>query len=258
MTKRILFIGGSDSSDRAGIHADKEIAAQLGMKTCVAITAVTAQTDEKLLHFHTIPKTTLVSQLKCAEEIGFDAIKIGVLPDLAAVKVVKDFLIKHKSLPKVLDPVLSTSSDFELTTDSVINALAKELFPLVDLITPNANEAKKFSLLDCDTIEDAECNAKALLSQGAHAVLLKGGHLSGPKCIDLLTQKSDVVDFYTAEWIPTHTNPRGTGCRLASAIACNLAQGYHLNKAVQKARNLVAGYIKASQSETISDPVPSL
>ena len=67
-----------------------------------------------------------------------------------------------------------------------------------------------------------------------------------------------MVDFYTAEWIPTHTNPRGTGCRLASAIACNLAQGYHLNKAVQKARNLVAGYIKASQSETISDPVPSL
>ena len=82
---------------------------------------------------------------------------------------------------------------------------------MVDLITPNANEAKKFSLLDCDTIEDAGRNAKALLFSRCPRCLAKGGHLSGPKCIDLLTQKSDVVDFYTAEWIPTHTNPRGTG-----------------------------------------------
>ena len=240
---RLLVIGGSDSSGGAGVFADLKTCHDLGCEVSVAVTAVTAQSDRRHYHSHVLPKEALQSQLLALGDFGIDAVKIGMLPDLESIEVVRDFLLAHSFEHVVLDPVFSSSSGGSLSTEEGIASLNKLLFPHVELITPNFLEAsrlvKQVGLLS----ESQAAMAVACLDLGPKAVLVKGGHCSGEECVDFLATNDGERLAYSHKRIPGGSKVRGTGCRLASAIACFQAKGFELKESVGEACEYLAGYI---------------
>ena len=242
---RILVIGGSDSSGGAGVFADVKTCHDLGCEVSVAVTAVTAQNSRKHYHSHVLPKHTLQSQLFALGDFGIDAVKIGMLPNLEAIEVVRDFLVDHSFGHVVLDPVFSSSSGGSLSTEEGIASLDTCLFPCVGLITPNLFEATRL-------VEQAGLQAgsqgelaAACLNLGANAVLLKGGHYSGEQCTDLLVTDEEQAYSFSRKRIPGGSKVRGTGCRLATAIACFQSKGHELKDSVGLACEYLSGYISA-------------
>lgn len=245
---RLLLIGGSDSSGGAGVSADLKTCHDLACEASLAVTAVTAQSDRRHHHSYALPAKTLKSQLLSVSLDDIDAIKIGMLPNLESAGVVRDFL---KDFPRnriVLDPVFSSSSGGSLSTEEGVAALDHSLFPYVGLITPNLFEVTR--LLSQVGIGDQsqEELALACIDLGIPAVLLKGGHFTGAKCTDLLALKSGRIFKFSRTRVAGGSEVRGTGCRLASAIACSLGMGKELPDSVRDACGYLAVYI-ASQLE---------
>lgn len=244
MEANLLIIAGSDSSCGAGVAADLEAARACGARPLLAVTAVTAQTDETLLASHPVPPLALKAQLKAAEraETDLHAVKIGMLPDRSSVEIVADFLERRRPPNVVLDPVLASSSGGHLASASGFETAKKRLFPLVDLLTPNLPEACRLTGLATASEEDLSLLARAVLKQGPAAVLLKGGHLDGP-CADLLLKADGEPRFFRRERFRPVVS-RGTGCRLATAAAAFLGMGENLEKAVERAGEYVQAYLK--------------
>jgi hydroxymethylpyrimidine/phosphomethylpyrimidine kinase len=184
------------------------------------------------------------------EDIGADAVKIGMLATPEVVRMVADAIRRHRLPHVVLDPVMVATSGDRLIVPETVAALVGELFPLAEVITPNLDEA---ALLLGHAIEGADAldaAAQALLGLGARAVLLKGGHLPGGWVVDVLALQGGaegtgaVLQRLESARIATH-NGHGTGCTLSSAIAAHLALGHALPEAVQKARAYILGAIQA-------------
>ena len=251
MSKRILCIGGSDSSTGAGITADLEVVKALGAKGVIAITSITAQSDERFFSSHQVSMEGLKSQLKSSEALPIDAIKIGMLPDCYAIHVVSKFLDKHNLIPTVIDPVLSSSSGGKLINAKDFDILKEELFSKVSLVTPNALEVEEITGLTCKSAEDAILTAEVFSKLGAQAVLIKGGHLLGPTCTDILLQQDQQPQVFTKKRIKNTRRCRGTGCRLSTAIAYYMACGDPVSVAVENATAVVESYI---QSNTLQNP----
>lgn len=246
MSKRILCIGGVDSSTGAGVTADLEVLKVLGAKGILAITSITAQSDERFFSSHPVSVDGLQAQLKSSESLSIDAIKIGMIPDGSAIQVVSKFLDNHTSIPIIMDPVLSTTSGGKLINFKDINILKKELFTKVSLVTPNALEAKEITGHACQNVKDAEQSAELFLKLGVQAVLIKGGHLLGPACTDILLQKNQPPKIFTKERIKNLLVCRGTGCRLSTAIAYFMACNDNLSVAVENATAVVERYIQST------------
>lgn len=244
MEATLLIIAGSDSSCGAGIAADLEAARACGARPLLAVSAVTAQTDESLLASHPVPPLVLEAQLKAAElaQTDLHAVKIGMLPNEAAVETVADFLERLRPPNIVLDPVLASSSGGPLASASSLETAKKRLFPLVDLLTPNLPEATHLTGLPAVSEEDLPLLAQKLHKQGPAAVLLKGGHLDGP-CADLLLKANAESRLFRRERLRPVVS-RGTGCRLATATAAFLSMGEDLEKAVERACDFVQTYLK--------------
>ena len=242
---RLLVIGGSDSSGGAGVFADLKTCHDLGCEVSVAITAVTAQSDRRHYHSHVLPKEALQSQLLALGDFGIDAVKIGMLPDLESIEVVRDFLLAHSFEHVVLDPVFSSSSGGSLSTEEGIASLNKLLFPHVGLITPNFSEASRLIKQAGLRSESQEAMAAACLELGPKAALVKGGHCSGEECVDFLATDDGERFAFSRKRIPGGSKVRGTGCRLASAIACFQAKGFDLKESVGEACEYLAGYISS-------------
>ena len=240
---RILLIGGSDSSGGAGVFADVKTCHDLGCEASVAVTAVTAQNSRKHYHSHVLPEHTLKSQLFAVGDSAVDAVKIGMLPNLESIEVVRDFLLAHSFGKVVLDPVFSSSSGGSLSTEEGIASLDHCLFPYVDLITPNLFEATRLVKQAGLRAESQEELAASCLELGANAVLIKGGHYSGETCTDLLVTDDEQSHSFSRKRIPGGSKVRGTGCRLASAITCFQARGSELKDAVGQACEYLASYI---------------
>ena len=136
MKKRILCIGGTDSSTGAGVTADLETLNALGAKGVIAITSVTAQSDEVFFSSHKVASEGLVAQLEASKALPIDAIKIGMLPGKSSIQVVSQFIDKHLSIPSVMDPVFSSSSGGIMVNTEELGILVRELFPKVSLLTP--------------------------------------------------------------------------------------------------------------------------
>ena len=241
----ILVIGGSDGSCGAGVFADHETLISLGSKAKFIVTSVTSQNDEVFLGNHDVPLSILESQFKAISFEDFNAIKIGMLPSVEAVQIVSGYL--HDVSQKiVMDPVLRSSSGGSLSTHETISAMEELLFPKVDLLTPNLLEA--FSLLNLDGDQEIQIEAIAsrCLDFGSEAVLLKGGHLKGAICKDILVQKGKAPIVFQRNKIAGGTSVRGTGCRLASAIAHFLAVGRELEDAVNAGIKFLQKYIRTT------------
>ena len=242
---RVLTIAGSDSGGGAGIQADLKTFAALGCYGMTAITALTAQNTVGVQGIHAVPPAFLQSQLQSViEDIGVDAVKIGMLHEPGVVEVVA-WAIQHYQLQRVvLDPVMVATSGDRLIADATVRVLVDQLFPLATVITPNLDEASLLLGRPIAAVSDLSGAAQALLSQGARAVLLKGGHLPGDQVVDVLARPGH-VDVVLASARMASRNTHGTGCTLSSAIAAHLALGDPLERAVRAAREYILGAIQA-------------
>jgi len=242
---RVLSIAGSDSGGGAGIQADLKTFSALGCFGMTAITAITAQNTQGVRAIHGVPPEVLRAQIDAVvEDIGVDAVKIGMLATPDIVRVVADAIARHALPHVVLDPVMVATSGDALIEHETIAALVRELFPLAQVITPNLDEAALLLGRPIDTIDALERAADDLLALGARAVLLKGGHLSGDWVVDLLALPGGEHHRLESARIVTN-NGHGTGCTLSSAIAAHLALGEPLVQAVHSARAYIVGAIEA-------------
>ncbi|MBT9506751.1 bifunctional hydroxymethylpyrimidine kinase/phosphomethylpyrimidine kinase [Rhodoferax sp.] len=236
---RVLSIAGSDSGGGAGIQADLKTFSALGCYGMTAITALTAQNTLGVRAIHGVPPQMLRDQINAVmEDLGADAVKIGMLHSPDIVRTVAEAVDRHALRNVVFDPVMVATSGAVLIDNGAVDVLVRELFPRVDVITPNLDEAALLVGQALKSAQDMEQAALALLAKGARAVLLKGGHLPGDTVIDLLMTCSGEKFWMQAARIHS-ANTHGTGCTLSSAMAAHLALGASLLDAVQHARTYV-------------------
>ena len=242
---RVLTIAGSDSGGGAGIQADLKTFAALGCFGLSAITALTAQNTQGVAGIHAPPPEFLATQIDTVlDDIGVHAVKIGMLHAEPIVEVVAAAIDRHRLSRVVLDPVMVSASGAPLIEPPAVRALVAELFPRVQLITPNLDEAALLLGRPVSTAADMPAAAQALLALGARAVLLKGGHLPGEQVHDVLLQPDAEPLTLHAPRVPTR-NLHGAGCTLSSAVAAFLAQDMPLVSAVQAAHGYVLQAIHA-------------
>ena len=242
---RLLSIAGSDSGGGAGIQADLKTFSALGCFGMTAITALTAQNTCGVRAIHGVPPDMLRDQIDAVlEDIGVDAVKIGMLHSPEIVLVVASAIDRHALPHVVLDPVMVATSGAVLIDSPAIAALVRELFGRAVLVTPNLDEAALLVGRPLRSEADMELAALELLAKGARAVLLKGGHLAGDVVCDLLLLQGGQPHWMRAPRIAT-ANTHGTGCTLSSAIAAHLALGSALTDAVKAARAYVRDALTA-------------
>ena len=242
---RVLSIAGSDSGGGAGIQADLKTFAALGCYGMTAITALTAQNTLGVRAIHGVPPQMLRDQIDAVlEDIGAHAVKIGMLHAPEIVQTVAEAIDRHALQKVVLDPVMVATSGAVLIDNPAIMMLVRELFPRALVVTPNLDEASLLVGRPLTSESDMEAAAQEMLTMGANAVLLKGGHLPGDLVCDLLLTKEDTHHWMRAPRIHT-SNTHGTGCTLSSAIAAHLASGASLLDAVQAARDYVRAALEA-------------
>lgn len=236
----VLTIAGSDCSGGAGIQADIKTISALGCYAASAITAVTVQNTCGVSAIHPIPAEYVKSQIEAVmTDIKPEAVKIGMINDVEIVRAIASSIKTYRPKFVVFDPVMVSTSGCKLIEDKAIEAIKNELIPLSTIITPNLKEA---IVLTGDNISHAGSMIEAgrkILNYGCHSVLVKGGHLDGDDMCDVLCINGDSNPYtFTARKIDSH-NTHGTGCTLSSAIATNLALGYTLQEAVNRAKEYV-------------------
>lgn len=244
---RILSIAGSDSSGGAGIQADIKTIAMLGGYAMTAITTVTAQNTVGVQAIAPMSGDVVAKQIaSCLDDIGVDAIKIGMLHDVEIISAVADALVGVKA-PIVVDPVMIATSGAALIDPKAIMELRERLFPKATLITPNLPELGHLlerNLTDSSQMAKA---AEELSNMTGAAVLAKGGHTGDERIIDILYQpgpNARAVQFDHQRIDTPHTH--GTGCTLSSAVATLIGHGQPLEHAVRLGRNFVLRAIEAA------------
>jgi len=234
---RVLIIAGSDSGGGAGIQADIKTVTALGGYAATAITAVTVQNTLGVTGVHPIPLDVVEAQARAVlSDIGADAIKTGMLGDAATVELVAR-LLDDARIPAVVDPVMVAKGGASLLAAEAVAAVRERLIPRAALLTPNAPEAEALTGLSVATTDDLRRAGEALLTAGAQAVLMKGGHVAGERVVDVLMTPAGETAFEGERIDSRHTH--GTGCTLASACATGLAQGLSLVEAVARAWDYV-------------------
>ncbi len=242
---RVLSIAGSDSGGGAGIQADLKTFSALGCFGMTAITALTAQNTTGVRAIHAVPLDMLDAQIDAVvEDIGVDAVKIGMLHSAATVQAVAAAIDRHCLERVVLDPVMVATSGATLIDREAIEVLVAQMFPRAALVTPNLDEAALLVGRPLASESEMEAAARELLARGARAVLVKGGHLAGGTVSDLLLARDASPMWLRGPRIPS-ANTHGTGCTLSSAIAAHLARGAALEDAVRSARDYIRGALQA-------------
>jgi hydroxymethylpyrimidine/phosphomethylpyrimidine kinase len=235
MTYIALAVAGSDCSGGAGIQADLKTFAALGVYGASAITALTAQNTTGVTGVHEVPPDFIRRQMDAVfGDLDVKAVKIGMLGTAAAAEAVAEGLDLYAAdIPVVLDPVMR---DLLMTRASVV--------------TPNIPEAARLlGTIEARDEDQMEEQARALLTLGAKAVLLKGGHAGGAQAVDILVDGSGSARF-AAPRFPTR-NTHGTGCTLSSAIAAHMARGASLPEAVERAKSYITGAIATADDHRI-------
>ncbi len=249
MIPRVLTIAGSDPSGGAGIQADLKTMTALGCYGMSVITALTVQNSRGVSAVHTIPSPLVVDQLKAVlDDITPDSIKMGMVYTPETIKGIAR-LLRGRSLPLILDPVMVSSSGKPLLERYALNALQEELFPLAALVTPNIQEAGMLLGVTIGNEDDQDHCARQLADKWTVPFLLKGGDLHGSSlCTDLLAHpgRSETARFLSPR--VESGNTHGTGCTLSSGIACFRGLGFPLNQAVLKAKEYTLGALQSALS----------
>ncbi len=235
MLGRVLIIAGSDSGGGAGIQADIKAVSALDGFAATALTAVTAQNTRGVFGVLPIPPDFIEKQIEVVlSDIGADCIKTGMLHDADVIhQVVKTVKEHAPGIPLVVDPVMVAKGGSRLLLEDAVTALIKNLIPIATLLTPNIPEAEALTGIVASDEQAIEAMGKDLLSKGAQAVLVKGGHLNETVIVDWLFSESGIRTFKNRRIDTPHTH--GTGCTLASSIAAGLAGGLELEAAIEQA-----------------------
>lgn len=239
---KILIIAGSDSSGGAGIQADIKTATANNVYCSTVITAITAQTTQKVHAIQDISVDFIKKQLEVVlEDINFDAIKIGMLSSIEIIESIANILkSKYKKIPIILDPVMVATSGDVLLKKNAIETLKKKLINKAKVLTPNIDEAEIIANMKIKNLSDMREACHIIKDLGCSSVLIKGGHLkfSDGKIHSLILDEED--DFYIiSNKRIACKNLHGTGCTLATAIACNIAKKMDIINAIKKANSYV-------------------
>jgi len=235
----VLSIAGSDSGGGAGIQADLKAFARVGVHGMTAITAITAQNTVGVEAVETISPRTIVAQVRAvAEDIGVDAVKIGMLGTVETVEAVVEALGYVGEAPVVIDPVMIAESGAVLLDEDARRALAERLLPLAAVVTPNIPEARALTGLG-EEASQAELG-RALVEMGAKAAVVTGGH--SDEVVDVFYDGSEVVE------IPGERHPdgaaHGSGCTHSSSLAAFLALGRDPLSAARGAREITSEAVR--------------
>lgn len=232
-TARILIIAGSDSGGGAGIQADIKTVTMLGGHAMTAITAITAQNTLEVREVLALPVSLVEAQFRAVvDDIGVDAVKIGMLGRAELADAVHDLLLTlPDEVPVVFDPVMVATSGGVLADAGTTEAMQR-LLALATIATPNLPELEVLG-------------GEAAVASRAPTVLVKGGHAEGDMIVDRLITREGEVARWEDPRIQT-TSTHGTGCTLASAIATGLGQGLALEDAIARGRNFVRAALRAA------------
>lgn len=250
--KRALSIAGSDPSGGAGIQADLKAFSACGCYGATVIVAVVDENTVGVTGVHPIPVAFVAGQIKSVlDDIGADAIKIGMLHSSELIRTVKDALSQYDIKNIVLDPVMVATSGDKLLQDEAINTLKAELIPYVRVITPNIPEAEILLGKKIHSQEDLLRVVKDLSFGRSVSVLLKAGHLIEDELTDVFyNAETDEIIKLSSKRIDT-LNTHGTGCTFSSAIAAFLAHGLPLNDSIIKAKEYMNKVILAGSEYEI-------
>ena len=240
----LLTIAGFDPSCGAGTAADLKVFAAHGCYGVAAITSLTVQNTQGVTDVQNTPSATLRAQLDClANDSEIAAVKIGMLGNRGNAAVVAEFLDAGKYANVVHDPVMKSSSGTELLDAAGIKFVVTELLKRSTVITPNIPEAEILTGLTIKDIGDMEAAARKIVEMGAHAVIVKGGHMEN-RAVDVLFDGNEIVSL--AGDRVREESLHGTGCAFASAIAAQLAEGRPLREAAMLAKAYVTKAIEKS------------
>lgn len=226
----VLTFSASDPTAGAGLQADALTIAALGAYPLTVLTGLTAQNTEGVRRFEPCTADWIDDQLAALMDDGCvpSAIKTGVLGSVSAVAAVIRAKSSWPDVPLVVDPVRASGRGDSFGGQALFDFYRNELFPRVDLLTPNWPEAMAFS--GADQVDEA---AKRLLKMGCKAVLLKGEHLDGEQVVNRLYVQGQNPVEWPCERLPARYH--GSGCTLASACAVGLGQGLSMREAVELA-----------------------
>ncbi|HET7417355.1 MAG TPA: bifunctional hydroxymethylpyrimidine kinase/phosphomethylpyrimidine kinase [Solirubrobacterales bacterium] len=235
----VLSIAGSDSGGGAGIQADLKAFARVGVHGMTAITAITAQNTIGVTAVEAISPRIVVAQVRAvAEDIGVDAVKIGMLGTAEVVEAVVEALGHVGKAPVVIDPVMIAESGAVLLDEEARRALAQDLLPLASVVTPNIPEARALTGLGEEATQ-AEL-ASALVIMGTEAAVVTGGH--SEEVVDVFYDGNEVVE------IPGERHPdgaaHGSGCTHSSTLAAFLALGWPPLAAAVGAREITSEAVR--------------
>ncbi|CAI3925499.1 bifunctional hydroxymethylpyrimidine kinase/phosphomethylpyrimidine kinase [Commensalibacter papalotli (ex Botero et al. 2024)] len=250
MIKNILTIAGTDPSGGAGIQADIKTFSALGTYAMSVITAVVAQNTQGVRSYRTMDAAFVGEQIDTIfEDITVDAVKIGMLANAEIVEVVAAKLKQYAVKNIVLDPVMVAKSGNSLIDESAVLAIKEILLPQVTVITPNIPEAcVLLNIKEPIAFDEMEQEAKRILQSKSQWVLLKGGHLIGDICRDVLCNSQETYEFVGKRIITK--NDHGTGCTLSSAITALLPM-MTVPKAVENAKEFLEEALKSSNQLSV-------
>ncbi len=228
------------------MQADLKTFSALGVYGMSALTAVTVQDTERVFRIYAVPPDIVYEQIKAVvEDMGVDAVKVGMLWSgetvRAVVRAVREFNIEKL----VLDTVLRSTGGTVLLDGEGLKSLREELLPLSLLVTPNVPEAEELCGIRIRGVREMEECARRILSMGARAVVIKGGHLEGEKVLDLFYEGGSEFHYLVSDRVEGRCF-RGTGCTLSAAITAFVARGCDLMESVRLAKDYVTGAIRES------------
>ncbi|MET9821355.1 MULTISPECIES: bifunctional hydroxymethylpyrimidine kinase/phosphomethylpyrimidine kinase [Streptomyces] len=236
----VLTVAGSDSGGGAGIQADLKTMLALGTHGMSVLTAVTAQNSRGVQGAWELPVDAVRAQYRSVvDDIGVQAVKTGMLSSAELVETVAE-LLAGTDAPAVVDPVGVSKHGDALLAASALDSVRGSLLPVATVATPNLDEVAQLTGVRVESDTDLRRAAAAVLEYGPRWVLIKGGHLAGD-AVDLLTDGSEEHWLRAPRLDNRHTH--GTGCTLASAVACGLAKGQSVPEAVAAAKTYVTGAI---------------
>ena len=247
----VLSIAGSDSGGGAGIQADLKAFARCGVHGMTAVTALTAQNTVGVQAVEVVPAATIVAQVRAvAEDIGVDAVKIGMLGTVATVEAVVEALAYVGEAPVVIDPVMVAESGAVLLDEEARRALVGRLLPLTAVATPNIPEALVLTGLGKGASQEEL--ARGVLELGPKAVVVTGGH--SEDLVDLFFDGEQLVEI-SGEHHPDGA-AHGSGCTHSSALAAFLARGLEPLEAARRAREVASEAVGNGLREIGSGPGP--
>jgi hydroxymethylpyrimidine/phosphomethylpyrimidine kinase len=236
-----LAIAGSDSGGGAGIQADLKTFLALGVHGTSAITALTAQNTMGISAVQDVPPSFVAEQIKqVATDFTVASAKTGMLSNAAVVEAVAAALLQYEVPNIVVDPVFVSKNQDRLLSQDGVDAIARKLFPLATVVTPNLEEASGFAGMEIHEISEMRQAAKLIHDLGPQYVLVKGGHLP-QDAVDVLYDGAAFSELRSPRIDSRNTH--GTGCTLSAAIAAFLARGLSVPEAVERAKAYVTGAI---------------